>query len=110
MCCQNVGIALIFLFYFFHSIKVWDVASLVSEHTYSPAHVNPVTGVKKQPSSCHTFASTSLDGTALFWDIRQSKPATCKFHSLMNYLHTSFTMQRWHVFEQFTQVRVANGS
>ncbi|KAI5735757.1 hypothetical protein M8J77_022240 [Diaphorina citri] len=61
-------------------IKVWDVSSdkdLMSEHTYRPAHKDHVTNVamKHESSGGNIFASCSLDGAALLWDTRMTKPA-----------------------------------
>ncbi|KAK7869381.1 hypothetical protein R5R35_000689 [Gryllus longicercus] len=58
-------------------IKVWDVESLVAEHTYRPAHSNQVTSVATQPTDgSEVFASCSLDGKSLLWDSRNPKPAS----------------------------------
>lgn len=56
-------------------IKVWDVTSdLISEHTFRPAHKDHVTCVAMRDFS-NLFVSCSLDGAALLWDTRLSKPA-----------------------------------
>lgn len=57
-------------------IKVWNIDELITEHTYRPAHCDHVTSVAFCPDSTNcVFASCSLDGCLLLWDIRQSKPA-----------------------------------
>lgn len=57
-------------------IKVWDVSEqdLLSVNTYRPAHKDHVTSVAMRDSG-EVFVSCSLDGAALLWDTRQSKPA-----------------------------------
>ncbi|KAJ9587386.1 hypothetical protein L9F63_019087 [Diploptera punctata] len=58
------------------NIKVWSIESLISEHTYRPAHLLQVTSVCANPHDRNNvFASCSLDGMALMWDIRTPKPA-----------------------------------
>lgn len=56
-------------------LKVWDIAELIATHSYGTAHTEIITCVDTQPKSDAIFASTSLDGEALVWDIRESKPA-----------------------------------
>lgn len=46
--------------------------------TYSPAHSDIVACVHSKPTDESVFASASLDGEALIWDIRNEKPATSK--------------------------------
>ncbi|XP_067004033.2 methylosome protein WDR77 [Anabrus simplex] len=59
------------------NIKVWDVETLVAEHTYRPAHLHIVTDVAVRPNDeGSVFASCSLDGTAVLWDTRNTKPAS----------------------------------
>ncbi|XP_032685446.1 methylosome protein 50-like [Odontomachus brunneus] len=58
-------------------IKIWDVESLIATHSYSFAHVNCITGTDVKPMCNSVFASTSLHGDALMWDIRKSEPAHC---------------------------------
>ncbi|PSN33289.1 hypothetical protein C0J52_20686 [Blattella germanica] len=58
------------------NIKVWSIESLMSEHTYRPAHLHQVTCVCAQPEGGNSiFASGSYDGSALIWDTRNPKPA-----------------------------------
>ncbi|KAK9500455.1 hypothetical protein O3M35_001714 [Rhynocoris fuscipes] len=61
------------------AINVWDNESLVSEFKYSPAHTRTVTDVVacKEENSIFLFASSSLDGSALLWDTRMNKAASC---------------------------------
>lgn len=58
-------------------IKLWNIDDLITEHTYRPAHCDHVTNVAFRPDSTDcVFASCSLDGCLLLWDIRQPRPAT----------------------------------
>ncbi|XP_012143668.1 methylosome protein WDR77 isoform X2 [Megachile rotundata] len=60
-------------------LKVWDLVELIVTYSFGYAQTDVITCVHVQPQSTTTFASTSLDGEALMWDIRQSKPA----HSIL---------------------------
>lgn len=59
------------------SIKIWDLESFLSTHTYAPAHAHIVTCVRTKPSQPHCFASCARDGSAVLWDIRDEQPASC---------------------------------
>lgn len=56
--------------------------SLIATHSYSFAHVNCITGTDVKPMCDSVFASTSLHGDALMWDIRKSKPAHCMYQDI----------------------------
>jgi len=59
------------------SIKVWDTDDLFAINTYQSAHSHHVTCVEyTHEAGSYVFASCGLDGAALLWDPRQSKPAT----------------------------------
>lgn len=53
-------------------------ADLTSVHTLRHAHSDVITGVATSLSRANTFASCSLDKSALLWDDRQARPATGK--------------------------------
>uniref|UniRef100_A0A1B6KX50 Uncharacterized protein n=1 Tax=Graphocephala atropunctata TaxID=36148 RepID=A0A1B6KX50_9HEMI len=58
-------------------IKVWDIDELVPAHTYRCAHSHHITNVAySTDTTSSVFASCGLDGAALLWDTRQTKPAT----------------------------------
>lgn len=57
-------------------INVWDNNSLEIQHKYSPAHSMEITNVSSSLDEGVIFSSCSLDGSALLWDLKQSKPAS----------------------------------
>jgi len=58
-------------------IKVWDSEDVRSVHTFRSAHSHHVTCVAYSPETgSQVFASCGLDGAALVWDPRKSKPAS----------------------------------
>lgn len=76
------------------NIKVWDVESLTSEHTYRPAHLNQVSCVCACPQDgSSVFASCSFDGMAVIWDTRNAKPAKVAWNSRSQEL----TSVAWHM-------------
>ncbi|KAG7188114.1 hypothetical protein KM043_015961 [Ampulex compressa] len=76
-------------------IKVWNIPELIAVHSFNYAHTDIVTCVVSQPESESTFASTSLDNTALIWDIRQSKPAHC----IRKSIGIGLTAVAWNIFQ-----------
>lgn len=60
---------------FDHSIKIWDLESFYSTHTYK-GHTDSVLCVCSHPSQPNIFLTASQDGTICLWDSRKSKPAT----------------------------------
>mgnify|MGYP002716398340 CR=1 FL=1 len=72
------------------SIVVWNIETLSSEKSYCPGHSHIVSSVSAQSQQHNMFASTSLDGTCLIWDIRLDKPA-----SLLAENDCGFTASSW---------------
>lgn len=61
-------------------IKVWLYgADLASITTMTNAHTDEITALTTNRNELSTFASTSLDRSALLWDLRKPRPATALF-------------------------------
>ncbi|XP_020292904.1 methylosome protein 50-like isoform X2 [Pseudomyrmex gracilis] len=59
------------------SIRIWDMNDDFNlTHNYANAHTYSVTCVAVDPRGDLRFASTSVDGDAIIWDIKDSRPAT----------------------------------
>jgi len=56
-------------------LKVWNLTDLIAEYSFNGAHRNIISCVDARPKSDDTFASSSLDGEAVMWDVRKEKPA-----------------------------------
>lgn len=67
------------------SLKVWDVEDLIATYSYSFAHTDIITGTDVKAMCTSIFASTSLDGESLLWDVRRAKPAHCIYHQILSY-------------------------
>lgn len=81
------------------SVKVWDLESLKSLHTYT-AHSGAIRSIDSHPSEPDIFLSTSQDGSILMWDLRKQKPVTKIDTSPLEDLPTCITWQpgQGHVF------------
>lgn len=81
------------------SIKVWDLESLKSTHTFT-AHTDHIHSIDSHPTEPDIFLSASRDGSILMWDIRKQKPATRIEKSPLESLPTCVTWQpgQSHVF------------
>uniref|UniRef100_A0A1Q3EZI1 Putative wd40 repeat in seven bladed beta propellers n=1 Tax=Culex tarsalis TaxID=7177 RepID=A0A1Q3EZI1_CULTA len=61
-------------------IKVWVYgADLASITTMTYAHTDEITALSTNPNGPSTFATASLDRSALLWDLRKPRPATALF-------------------------------
>lgn len=73
-------------------LKIWQYgADLASITTMTNAHIDEITALSTNRSELSTFVTTSLDRSALLWDLRKPRPATALFdqHQL------AFTTAYW---------------
>lgn len=61
-------------------LKVWNYAAdLHSTTTMAMAHTDAITGLSTNREDGMMFASSSLDHSALLWDLRKPRPASALF-------------------------------
>lgn len=61
-------------------LKVWNYAAdLHSVKTMTMAHTDVITGISTNREDDSVFASSSLDHSALLWDLRKTRPASSLF-------------------------------
>lgn len=63
-------------------IKIWNYAAdLHSISTMTFAHTDEITGISASHSKEPLFVSSSLDRSALLWDLRKTRPASALYES-----------------------------
>lgn len=82
-------------------LKVWNYAAdLHSVKTMTMAHTDAITGLSTNRADDSMFASSSLDRSALMWDLRKPRPAS----SLFEGHKFGFTTVYWTTKEEANQV------